>query len=160
MRTVAEKLKIVNDYLDQSRAPVPVIALAGKLGIRVYNAPWPDNISGRIQKDEQRGGSSGFAIFVNKAHPETRRRFTIAHEIAHYVLHEHAIGDGVFDDALYRSGLTNAIEVEANKLAADILMPWRLLNLQVQELGYDVDALAKKFKVSPQAMSIRLGIPT
>ena len=49
---------------------------------------------------------SGYAIFVNKGDRyKTRQRFTIAHKIAHFILHREAIGDGIVDDALYRSGL-------------------------------------------------------
>lgn len=157
MRATSEKLKIVNDFVEATDAPVKVIALAHKLGLKVYKAPWPDDISGKIQRDATRGGSSGFAIFVNGGHHENRRRFTIAHEIAHYVLHEQKIGDGVFDDALYRSGLSDRAEVEANRLAADILMPRPLLNRYRARFGDDAKRLAEVFEVSEQAMAIRLG---
>ncbi|MEQ8446939.1 MAG: ImmA/IrrE family metallo-endopeptidase [Pelagibacterium sp.] len=157
MKLTSEKLKIVNDFLDQEEAPVRVITLAHTLGLKVYRAPWPSDVSGKIQKDPARGGKSGYAIFVNQDHHENRRRFTIAHEIAHYVLHERKIGDGVFDDALYRSGLSDRAEVEANKLAADILMPRRLLRKYQLLFDDDAEVLAREFKVSEQAMKIRLG---
>jgi predicted transcriptional regulator len=157
LTTVADKLQVVNDFIDRSEPPVQVIPLANALGIEVYKAPWPKTVSGKIQKDAERGGPSGYAIYVNASHSETRRRFTIAHEIAHYVLHEELIGDGLFDDALYRSGLTNREEVAANKLAADILMPRRLLK-EFAFAGDDVEALAHQFNVSEQAMAIRLGL--
>ncbi|MDR9774119.1 ImmA/IrrE family metallo-endopeptidase [Rhizobium hidalgonense] len=155
MSELLEKLQLVNTYVGYFGIPVDVIGLARRLGIRVFDAPWPDNISGKIQRDEARGGESGFAIFVNEKHPETRKRFTIAHEIAHYVLHEDQIGDGVFDDALYRSGLPEKIEAQANNLAADILMPWSELK---QHVGEPVDQLAEMFNVSTQAMAVRLGV--
>jgi len=155
MADLVEKLRIVNTYVDTFSVPVDVIGLARRLGIRVFDAPWPDHISGKIQRDNERGGDSGFAIFVNQGHPETRKRFTIAHEIAHYVLHEDQIGDGVFDDALYRSGLPEKIEAQANNLAADILMPWSELK---RHLGDSVEDLARMFNVSAQAMAVRLGV--
>jgi Zn-dependent peptidase ImmA (M78 family) len=158
VKTVSEKLEILNDYIASSSLPVEVVPLANRLGIRVYNAPWPNEISGKIQKDNERGGSSGFAIFVNKSHPQTRRRFTVAHEIAHYVLHERKIGDGIFDDAMYRSGLPHREEVQANELAADILMPKSKLLECIEVLGADVAVLADHFSVSKQAMSIRLDV--
>lgn len=151
-----EKLQIVNLYLSMNDSPpVKVSRLANILGIKVYEADWPDTVSGKIQKDASKGGESGFAIFVNKSHPETRQRFTIAHEVAHYVLHEQLIGDGIFDDALYRSGLPNKVEAEANGLAADILMPWAMLNKHINK---PPEVLAEMFGVSKQAMAIRLGI--
>jgi len=159
MRTIEEKLKVVNDYLDEASVPIQMVPLANDLGIRVYNAKWPNSVSGKIQKDAERGGDSGFACFINSDHPRTRRRFTIAHEISHYVLHEGDIGDGIFDDALYRSGLSSRKEAQANSLAADILMPWSKLNKFVKLYGDDAKSLAEIFDVSVHAMSIRLGIP-
>lgn len=155
MMDLGEKLRIVNTYIGYFGVPVNVVGLAHRLGVRVFDTPWPDHISGKIQRDKERGGESGYAIFVNKAHPETRKRFTIAHEIAHYVLHEDQIGDGIFDDALYRSGLPERIEAQANGLAADILMPWSVLQ---QHLGKNPKQLAEMFNVSESAMNIRLGV--
>lgn len=155
MMDLGEKLRLVNTYVGYFGAPVNVLGLAHRLGVRVFDTPWPDNISGKIQKDKERGGDSGYAIFVNKFHAETRKRFTIAHEIAHFVLHEDLIGDGIFDDALYRSGLPEKIEAQANGLAADILMPWSLLQ---PHLGNDPKELADMFNVSESAMNIRLGV--
>lgn len=157
-RSVSEKLKIVNDYIASESLPIKVTPLAQRLGIRVFGAPWPDEISGKIQRDAERGGDSGFAIFVNKSHSQTRRRFTVAHEIAHYVLHERQIGDGIFDDALYRSGLPHREEVQANELAADILMPKKRVIEMIEKNGSDVPYLAEQFDVSRQAMSIRLSV--
>ena len=143
---------------DLTNAPVMILPIADKLGLDVYSAKdWSDNISGMIVKDEGDGetSKSGYKIYVNGNHTETRRRFTIAHEIAHYVLHEHLIGDGITEDALYRSRLSNFIESEANKLAANILMPTHLVEEAVKT-EVRLEQLAKKFFVSPQAMAIRL----
>jgi Zn-dependent peptidase ImmA (M78 family) len=109
-----------------------------------------------IKKSET--SPSGFDIFVNANHPETRRRFTIAHEIAHAVLHPHLIGDGITDDALLRSGLSDAVEAQANRMAADILMPWKKLNEYLDRGVTEIDDLARAFNVSPQSMAIRLGV--
>lgn len=155
---VGEKLKIVNDYIDESDLPIHVIPLANRLGIEVYKAEWPPSVSGKIQRDEELAGESGYAIFVNASHSERRRRFTIAHEIAHFVLHEELIGDGLYDDALYRSGLSGPEEIDANKLAADILMPRRVID-EFAFASNDVETLAHQFNVSEQAMAVRLGIP-
>lgn len=155
---VEEKMKIIREFTS-GPPPVQTIDLAKKLGLNVYYVDWPDDVSGRIQKDEKLGGSSGYAIFVNKRHHPNRRRFTIAHEIAHYVLHQDKIGDGVYDDALYRSGLPQKVEYEANKLAADILMPLDKIGDALDQEPASVEQLAEQFQVSKSAMSIRLGIP-
>ncbi|NSZ73025.1 ImmA/IrrE family metallo-endopeptidase [Agrobacterium tumefaciens] len=151
-----DKLQTLNTYLAFNHEPIDVVSLANVLGVKVYNAAWPPTVSGKIQKVTDKGGSSGYAIFVNKSHPETRKRFTIAHELAHYILHERHIGDGLFDDALYRSGLPDKKEVEANQLAADILMPWQKLQPLIGK--HTPEKLAEIFNVSKESMNIRLGI--
>ena len=139
---------------------VETVPLAKELGLEVYRVKgWPDDLSGMIKKDPDKGGKSGYAIFVNANHPETRRRFTIAHEIAHFVLHRDLIGDGIVDDGLYRSALSNPREIEANKMAADILMPRHLINEYISGGTTTVEGLAEKLNVSKSAMSIRLGVP-
>ncbi|WP_170387788.1 ImmA/IrrE family metallo-endopeptidase [Ruegeria atlantica] len=158
MLTYADKMSIVRQH--QNDAPVQTVPLAQALGVSVYHVPnWPDDLSGKIMKSEEHGGSSGYAIFVNQAHHKNRRRFTTAHEIAHYILHKDAIGDGITDDGLYRSRLSNWMEAQANQLAADILMPWNLLNNYIGMGITSVTKLASIFEVSPSAMSIRLGVP-
>ena len=158
MITYAGAMETVRQY--QAGPPVETIPIAHALGLEVYRVDnWPNNVSGMIERDADEGGESGFAIYVNSGHPLVRRRFTIAHEIAHFMLHKEQIGDGVRDDALYRSGLSNRMEAEANRFAADILMPWHLLT---QEIGRDHDTIPKLadiFHVSNSAMSIRIGVP-
>ncbi len=144
----------------QENAPVDIVAIAHNLGINVYSACESENLSGKIIKDSKLGGKSGYAIFVNSNDSPVRQRFTIAHEIAHFVLHKHEIGDGIVEDALYRSCLSNKKEVEANKFAADILMPWHLINRVMQKPFENIKELAERFQVSQSAMSIRLGIPS
>lgn len=139
----------------QHSAPVQTVPLANALGLPVYKSSFGENddISGMIRKE---GGK--YLIYVNKRHNANRRRFTIAHEIAHYILHKDAIGDGIIDDALYRSGLTSKMESEANRLAADILMPWHLM-AEDEISGKSLQELAEKYDVSTAAMAIRLQIP-
>lgn len=140
----------------QNQAPVPVVGIARELGLDVYAARnWPDTLSGMIK----RADDGTYDIYVNASHAKTRRRFTIAHEIAHYVLHRDSIGNGITDDALYRSGLSNRQEAHANRFAADILMPWSLLDSLIDNGTTDIVVLAGIFSVSRSAMSIRLGVP-
>lgn len=154
---VEDVLAVIRKH--QGTAPVQVIPMANDLGVKVYYVDWPADMSGRIERTAEYGGASGYAIFVNKNHHPNRRRFTIAHEIAHFALHKEQIGDGVYDDAMYRSGLPHRTEVEANRLAADILMPWHLVSKATREGYSSVSDIAKKFGVSETAMSIRLGVP-
>ncbi len=153
----------VKAVLDEAVETVPVnpAHVARKLGLEVYSAELPKNISGMLKRDETYGTPSGFVIFVNKNEPAVRQRFTAAHEIAHFALHKESIGHEVSDNYMLRSeGMSDRQEVEANKFAAAMLMPMDKVNSAIKQGITTPEALAKKFNVSKVAMSIRLGLPT
>lgn len=158
IRSASEKLKLFNDFIEENQAPFEMVDLANHLGIRVYSVDWPntDRANGRIFRDPVQGGLSGYAILVNRNHNRARRRFTIAHEIAHYILHENQIGDGVNAPGLDRSLVPEQIEVEANQLAEKILMPQNLVREKFDGGMTALDDLANKFDVSLGAMAITL----
>jgi Zn-dependent peptidase ImmA (M78 family) len=145
----------------QSTVPIDPKFIAEQIGLRVWEFnDMPDTVSGKLFADSVNGGRAGFSIGVNASEGYRRKRFTIAHELAHYLLHRDLITNGILvDDTLYRSGLTSHEETQANKLAADILMPYSLLNALVSQGITDVSELANRFKVSLPAMKIRLNIP-
>ena len=137
-------------------APVDVDGLAKALGLRVgLDASLGPEISGKIVKDP-RGGPAGYSIYINANDVPRRQRFTLAHEIAHYVLHRDLIGDGIEDNALYRSKLGEWYERQANRMAADILLPPGLVRRRWASGVKEVSKLADAFNVSEQAMRIRL----
>jgi hypothetical protein len=144
----------------QRHAPVDVVRIAEELGINVWEMEQmsPD-VSGKLCLDPLNGGDSGFSIVVRKADLPARKRFTVAHELAHFVLHRRQFGNGVTDDALYRSGLTNRQEAEANRLAAEILMPYPLIESLMKRGFRTASALAEQLRVSKTAIGIRLGLP-
>lgn len=160
--TMGEQMDVIRKH--QDAPPVQTVPIAEDLGLRVYRSgfgQWNDSVSGLIRKE----ADGKFSIYVNSSHNVRRRRFTIAHEIGHFILHKDEIGDGVVDDMLYRgpesftSRLTSEMEAQANHFAADILMPWHLLDAELEKGVADVTELAKTFDVSPSSMSIRLGVP-
>ena len=149
----APPLEIAGRFLQE--APVDLLAMADALGLSVtMDAPLGPDISGRIT----RGGTSpsGYHIEINGAHSPNRRRFTLAHEIAHYLLHRDLIGDGIEDNALYRSPLGGQIESEGNHLAAQMLMPGPLVRNLYRSGLRSLAALCGAFQVSEEAMRIRL----
>ena len=155
---LAEQLGIIRKH--QDRAPVPTVPMANELGLEVWRTrlgAMSSDVFGLLRKAPD--DPSSFHIYVNGDHHLNRRRFTIAHEIAHFVLHRDLIGDGIAEDALYRSGLSNKVEAEANRLAAGILMPWHLLCPEIEKGITDIGELAGIFRVSRSTMSIRLGMP-
>lgn len=145
----------------QNVAPVDVVGIARELGLNVWEMDLSPNISGKIFRDPVNGGSSGFSIAVNSHEIPVRKRFTIAHEIAHYILHRQYLERGdLIDDAMYRSGLSTAEETQANKFAAQILMPMLLIEALIKQGINGVEQLAEQLQVSNTAIKIRLGIPT
>jgi Zn-dependent peptidase ImmA (M78 family) len=136
--------------------PVDPVTLANKLGIRVNNAVFSDTtLSGLIAR---RGNK--VSILVNQADPPYRKRFTIAHELAHHFLH--LLTDGEFVDNtidLFRgseSDKTNNVEVQANQFAAALLMPAELVKEEFKKNNGDIEILARLFNVSEEAMGYRL----
>jgi hypothetical protein len=142
----------------QRVAPVKVGALASDLGLTVLRSDLPPGISGMLSRDPS--DRDKWVIRVNRHEHKHRQRFTIAHEIAHFLLHKDEIKDGISDDSFYRSGLSERREWEANKLAADILMPWNLVRGLAAEGKTTLNDLALALEVSEAAMNIRLGNPT
>lgn len=157
MMVLERQKEIIREH--QGKAPVQMVPLANAFGIKVFKMDWDkhEGLSGLIRRSPD--NFEQFEIFVNQNHSQQRRRFTIAHEISHALLHPFEIGDGLQDDALLRSGLPENIEFQANRMAADLLMPWHLLRPKLDAGATDVKSLASDFDVSPQAMAIRLGVP-
>ncbi|MEA2935541.1 MAG: hypothetical protein QOD74_2187 [Variibacter sp.] len=144
--------------------PVNIEAAIRGLGIALRKdaADLEEKISGQIR----RLPDGGYEIATNGREHYFRQRFTMAHELGHYVLHRDLIGDGVNDDTMYRStalgnfyntriGLTQ--EAQANSFAANLLMPAEAMATMVAgQSQVDPRPLATKFQVSPSAMRWRL----
>ena len=145
------------------RPPVDVKAVAQYLGVRIVEEEFPekDRVSGAIVRR-----ADGTLIIVNPRQGKARKRFTIAHEIGHHVLHDF---DVHVDQARFRDETTSAgtdpEEVEANAFAAELVMPEALIRARLRgETLFGVDEgsedlvaeIAKEFEVSAQAMAWRL----
>lgn len=135
-------------------APVNIVGIANDFGITIKADNLSSQVSGVIKKDGVVNGIPKYTIIVNQNDNPYRQRFTIAHELAHFILHKFFIGDGIQEDALYRSGLSDAMERQANRLAADILMPENLVKKLMFEHNNDVSVVAKKLEVSKEALRI------
>ena len=114
-----------------------------------------DDLCGYIEKDS----NGKVNIYYNPNHHENRIRFTIAHELAHFLL-----GHLNENQKYYRDYARNFYtttyepkEVEANRLAAKLLMPEDKLEFLIYEKGItSVKELARIMKVSEAAMVYRL----
>src|SRR5687767_2281115 len=75
-------LKIITD-LKIKRPPVPILKIVKKLGIDLIDYNLGGEISGLLVIDNNKG-----TIGYNPNDPPVRQRFTIAHELGHYLLHK------------------------------------------------------------------------
>lgn len=160
LRVDQEKKDICAQFMGE--VPVKVGAMARALGLRVLSSTLDLGISGEIRPSDD--AEAGFVIRINRHEVKHRQRFTLAHEIAHYLLHSERIEHGIVDNVMYRSKLPNRLETEANKLAADIIMPRPIIRQWLQNnfsIGYssnNLPEIAKAWRVSEEAASIRLGL--
>jgi len=155
--------RILEQY--SNTVPVPVVAIAGELGAEVYESSiLPDSKSGSICKKE----CGGFEIVVNANHSTNRKRFTIAHEIAHIILHSDILEKiKTFEDFSKRPVMLNRengsnnsstkIEKDADKLAGEILMPDKIFK-NVWGTSNSVEEVADYFQVSQSAANMRAGM--
>lgn len=144
---------IVSDFVRYY--PVNLEGLAAALGIYIVEDPFlDDSISGKIEKLPDH--PIAYKITLNGKHHRNRKRFTLAHEIAHYVLHRDLIGDGITDNAMYRSVLGDSFERQANRYAANLLMPASLVLGLWNEGHRSPEDLARLLDVSKAAATIRL----
>ena len=146
--------KIIRSF--QGRAPVDIMGLARALGTAVREAELGSN-GGEIFRDLLKGGFSGYSILVNSADTPQQKRFTIAHELAHFLKHRDRIRNRLIEDRMYMSGLGKTKEDEANALAADLLIPQRLVGRLRKDETLSVEQLAARFDVPLQMMKRRIG---
>jgi Zn-dependent peptidase ImmA (M78 family) len=147
LESLVQKIKAANLY----RIPLDIFAVAELLGITVYTEIMDDEVSGYL---EFRG--SRWVAGINKLHHKLRQRFTMAHEIAHFVLHKGTAGKFVDETFARRSSSKDKIEREADRFAAELLMPTNSLKQTVDSGTNDLDELAKVYEVSALAMKYRL----
>ena len=142
-------------------APVSVQEIARHLGADVRFKSVERDISGFISR--QKDGA--VVIGINSFHHSHRQRFTLAHELGHLCLHT---SKALYVDHVPRfrdvksSQAIEPEEIEANLFAAELLMPEKLLLRDIRAMADElvtreaIDKLAKRYKVSPEAMRVRL----
>ena len=129
--------------------PIDVYLLAKVLEVDVQFSS-DLNCSGALKVE---GGVPWHAtILVAQDSSETHKRFTVAHEIGHLILHDVRAGT-MWRDTDFRG---NRQEQQANGYAAKLLMPQWMLDSLAHRHNYDARTLASIFHVSDEAMKYRL----
>lgn len=122
-----------------------------KEDISVEYVSLDSSISGMLSRRDEK-----WIISVNKDHPKNRQRFTLAHELAHYVLHK-SNRESFTDTVFFRGASVNNIEYAANEFAARLLMPEDKMRQVIQSGEVQtIKELAELFGVSVAAMLYRV----
>lgn len=132
------------------RLPISPFEIAEAMGVDVYLADLPMGDSGSLRWEEGRP-----VIVLNVRDGLTRQRFTCAHEIGHL---RDCRNRGIKRDADRNeraSRGTDPDEIYANRFAAALLMPKGAVK-RLHGTGMSCAALARRFKVSQDAMQWRL----
>jgi len=152
---ILKKLKI-------KKPSVPISDVAEALGAHVRYSPFDGELAGMLV----RGDNKQTIIGVNSLHHIHRQRFTIAHECGHLLFHK---GD-VHIDRGFRINKRDSLssqavdpeEIEANRFAAELLMPREMVIADVVDREIDIEdesalkELALRYQVSLQAMTHRI----
>lgn len=137
--------------------PVPQLReiLEDEVGLRVFSPPMPSHVAGFFVFAEPLGG----CVALNAHHPVQRRRWTLAHEYAHFLTRRERSEVTLIADR------RSAEERFADMFAANLLMPRsglrrRFLELQNVRRDHvtlaDLFQLARVFRVSLQVLILRL----
>lgn len=148
--------------------PVEIVKICNNNGLKVFEEYLQPDVSGLVIVDEEKWEKydSNQFIIVNLAESAVRRRFTIAHELAHFVLHKNDNKLYAHRDMTCAGEPRSSIEQEANYFAANILMPEELVKDKVQDIKNEtwgtipsfvfVREIADNFVVSESAAEVRL----
>lgn len=131
------------------------------LGIEIDHRPMACGTCGWIEAD-----GDGYAFMVNSDHRSTRRRFTTAHMIGHWIFHGDILrkGGGTNEDLSYRQirdaprfnpYMEERFESQASRYAVGIVMPADIV-VRLRDEGLSVFQIADRLDVTPQQMAIRL----
>jgi DNA modification methylase len=153
-RTVPD---LVNDLLAAARINRPPVRLEPILEALNVETSADPRLTGDARlvpmTDPEAGPPSAWMVYYNPARPEVRRRYTIAHEIGHVLLHGAERGAAA---AARGGGGSTRRERDVERFAAELLMPAAFVRTAAAEYGASVDVLSGLFGVSRQAMEIRL----
>ena len=146
------------------RYPFRIVDFINALNIKVFAETMDDSQSGAIVKE-----GDDYKIFFNQNHPITRIRFTLAHELGHYVYDKAYLTDHqtITDSShqstrsfLFRKQITPSdptlrrMDIRANQFAAELLMPENQF-VETWHQSNSPEDVALAFNVSVDAVKAR-----
>lgn len=153
----------ITDQLPKQTIPVPIEEIAGELDITEIRFMETEGFEGGLIAFDDK--SEGI-ILLNPKSSKQRQRFTIGHELGHFLIPTHTTdGNRNFsctkEDLQASSSDKNASrrEIEANLFSAELLMPEQYFKTDIRQFGEpDIEhirSLAKRYNMSTESTARR-----
>ncbi len=109
----------------ETHGKVPIVDIVNALGFKIYTQDLPENVGGYIAIGDKAIDKTGHdkIIVVNNNSKYNRQRFTLAHELGHYLLDPNARDGAAFYDAFEDDENNSEMELMINRFAAELLIP-------------------------------------
>lgn len=161
-------IELLQEYNMNDFIPVDVNKLLEKMNIQTYSIDYENiekspTISPFIKEKGKILGTvmlrdDDIVITYRKSDPIHRKRFTVAHELAHC-----CIGDDFGDKFIqFRNDLisrTDEIEIKCNTFAGELLIPEHIIKILHKGVPiFPLEKISKVFDVSQSVMAERLDI--
>lgn len=141
---------IEEGYMDGNKFDIERFIRDKYPNIIIKHEALASDVSGKLQME-----NGVWIMTVNSQHPGVRQRYTLGHELGHYLNHRDSVKS--FEDSVFfRSNQKSSMEYMADQFAARLLMPESDINILLKEGIKTVKEMASRFDVSLEAMKYRL----
>ena len=159
-----EVAQMILDRLGIEEVPIPIVAIMKSLNFQVVAGELKDEISGIIGIDDDlaKNFKSSKVIAINNKDNVGHQRFTMAHELAHYLFDFDVSNQIVYYNTYNTFEDENEEERRANYFAANLLMPEKKFKKEFDNvvlknnLYVTVEKLSQIFQVSGEAVRRRI----
>ena len=139
-----DQAKRVIEEFNFKEPPIDLVKITTEMKIEIVEMTLPSWFFGVLLNIDNE-----YYITLNKAMPDYRKKFTLAHEIAHYYLHGEEL-------AYMKNCKRDYFHREADVYAAELCMPTFIVKKEANKWFNDWRYLAKLFGVSEEAMVRKL----
>lgn len=161
---IAEKVaQVLKENYFGNEPPVDIYKLLDNYGITVHPRKFPDkhaNVCGFVVFLDGEETSPVFVLNVDNS--DERKKFTLAHEFGHWILHKDKLVKDPSLGVLYKNPIgdrdLDQVEKEANQFAAQLLVPGAMLQAEHETTSEHSKDLAKEFGVGEDIIRYRLDL--
>lgn len=154
--------KISSSFLTL-KAPIKIEEILKEFKITIMENDFPED--SKIDALLIRKGENAF-IVLNENKPKRRQRFSLAHELGHFLMHgndELYLDKNITETFIFTrtADKKDDNELEANYFAAELLMPSNLIerdfpNYYIQDPENFISKMAEDYEVSEPALTYKL----